>query len=409
MSRYSFPGDLVEVIQKRWRTTRDSVFKLPERQTLQTLLETCYHASLRTNEQRGTRCGIAYISPKLVQTGALRFRQPIVMNDAEIVRLSPAAKHRYTAIGCQHAGDGLEIWGLFDHGLGSIQQSIGDPPGFFYQLADYVLDCLTVTLEGPGDLAIAQGRTSLVRLRHGKTIFPNEEVLKCKENPLGRYFYQLVNRFPHNSSGGKHLAFPDESAGQQTLLGIYTTSILAVLSRIRAGRHGGSMVISRQPFRNEMAQISYSISDQTSLLDEMLAYRNIDNQLGAPEHLNGTNEWDRIQAQKELLGASRRLIRGISRISQLAAVDGAVLLDEYLRIQGFGVKFPLLLAPGEKIFNETRQAEYLCDQWGLRHQSIFSICQQHEDAVGFIVSQDGGVKAVIAESGKLHLWDRLLD
>ena len=35
-----------------------------------------------------------------------------------------------------------------------------------------------------------------------------------------------------------------------------------------------------------------------------------------------------------------------------------------------------------------------CYEWGLLHQSVFSVCQVCEEAVGLIVSQDGSIKAV---------------
>jgi DNA integrity scanning protein DisA with diadenylate cyclase activity len=103
------------------------------------------------------------------------------------------------------------------------------------------------------------------------------------------------------------------------------------------------------------------------------------------------------------------LIRGINRISLLAAVDGAVLLDDHLRIQGFGVRFPVLLPPRATVLNALTDSEYLCDQWGLRHQSVFSVCQKCEQAIGLIVSQDGEVKAVKADGGRLFFWDGILD
>ena len=93
----------------------------------------------------------------------------------------------------------------------------------------------------------------------------------------------------------------------------------------------------------------------------------------------------------------------------LAAVDGAVLLDNHLRIQGFGVRFPVLLPPGSTIVDADAGLEYACDRWGLRHQSVFSLCQRCDQAVGLIVSQDGGVKAVKSVEGRLLLWDRVVD
>ena len=53
--------------------------------------------------------------------------------------------------------------------------------------------------------------------------------------------------------------------------------------------------------------------------------------------------------------------------------------------------------------------EYSRDHWGLRHQSVFSVCLKCEQAIGLIVSQDGEVKAVKAAEGRLLFWDGILD
>jgi hypothetical protein len=72
-------------------------------------------------------------------------------------------------------------------------------------------------------------------------------------------------------------------------------------------------------------------------------------------------------------------------------------------------RIPVLLPPGTAVVDANSGLEYASDQWGLRHQSVFSLCQRCEQAVGLIVSQDGGVKAVKSVAGRLHFWDGVLD
>jgi hypothetical protein len=194
------------------------------------------------------------------------------------------------------------------------------------------------------------------------------------------------------------------------LLNIYTTSILAILERIRLTQHGGSVVISRVPFNEQLAHVTYNVSEHAGLAGEIIAYKTLDDLLREPHSgFDAAAELKRCRARLELHRTSRQLIRGISRISLLAAVDGAVLLDDHLRIQGFGVRFPVLLPPGTTVLDALTGSEYLCDQWGLRHQSVFSVCHKCEQAIGLIVSQDGEVKAVKADDGQLFFWDGILD
>ena len=62
MTEYAFPKDLLSGIRTRWQSAADPQFELPEDRLLQQLLETCYHASLRTSEQRAVHCVVGYIT-----------------------------------------------------------------------------------------------------------------------------------------------------------------------------------------------------------------------------------------------------------------------------------------------------------------------------------------------------------
>lgn len=410
MTEYAFPRDLPDAIKTRWQTAADHQFELPEDRILQKLLETCYHASFRTSEQRVVQCVVAYASFADIPAGALRLSRPVVLTDTELVRLSPVIQHRQTVIGCEQMDGWLRIWGFFDYGFAWVQQSAGDPPAVPIQLADFPPDCLTITIEGPGALTISQGRTGLVRLRDGRVIFPREDLFHSVQNPLGRFFRQLIDDLLKSTQRRDLSAAAEESVGQRTLLNIYTTSILAILERIHLTHHGGSVVISRTPFNEQLAHVTYTVSEHAGLAGEIIAYKTLDDLLREPRSdFDAAAQLQRCRVELELRRTSRKLIQGISQIGLLAAADGAVLLDGHLRIQGFGVRFPVLLPPGTTVLDALAGSEYLYDHWGLRHQSVFSVCQKCEQAIGLIVSQDGAVKAVKADGGRLMFWDGILD
>ena len=149
MTEYDFPRDLLEAIKTRWQTAAEQQFKLPEDRILHRLLETCYHASFRTSEQRVVQCVVAYASSADIPEGALRLSRPVVLTDSELVRLSPVTQHRQTVIGCEQMDGWLRIWGFFDYGHAWVQHSARDPPAVPVQLADFPPDCLAITIEAP--------------------------------------------------------------------------------------------------------------------------------------------------------------------------------------------------------------------------------------------------------------------
>ena len=410
MTDYAFPRDLLDGTQARWQSPADQQFELPTDRILQEMLETCYHASFRTSEQRMVQCVVAYASIAEIPEGVLRLENPVVLTDSELVRLSPVTQHRQTVIGCEQVGGSLLLWGFFEYGHAWVQHSAGDPPAVPIQLADFPPDCLTVTIEGPGALTISQGRTCLVRLRDGRVIFPREDLFQSVKNPLGRFFRQLIDDLPRSEPHLYRSAAEKGSTGQRTLLNIYTNSILAILERVRSTRHGGTVVITRVPLAGRLAHVTYKVSDHVGLATEIAAYKSLDDLLREPRtQFNSDAELERCHVELELHRSSQQLIQGISRIGRLAAADGAVLLSGHLQVQGFGVRFPVLLPPGTTVLHALTGSEYLCDQWGLRHQSVFSVCQKCEQAIGLIVSQDGEVKAVKADNGRLMFWDGILD
>jgi hypothetical protein len=412
MVEYAFPRDLLDGIKTRWDSApARQAFKLPDDHTLRRLLETCYHASLRTTEHRRVRCVVAYASAARVpQESLLLLERPVPLTDDEVVRLAPVTDIHRTLLGCDRIDGRLQIWGLFEHGHAWVQHSAGDPSDAPVEEADLPPDCLTVTIEQPGALSVSRGSRGLVRLREGRVIVPQQNPLRDEDGPLGRFFRQLVDDLRDSAPYRGRLG-PDGGDERAALLSVYTTSVTAILERIRLRREGGSLVIARSPLDAALAHVTYTVAKPTGLAGEVVSYHEaLRNLLRVPQPgPDAAGELGRCRAEAALRLASQRLIRGINQVSLLAGVDGAVLLDGRLRTQGFGVRFPVLLPAGATILDAATGDEHPCDQWGLRHQSVYSVCQQSEQAVGLLVSQDGGVKAVKSVAGRLHLWDGILN
>lgn len=411
MSKYFFPKDLLVGIKSRWNAVpAQQEFELPDDEMLQRLLETCYHASFRTAEHRPVHCVVAYAPIAQVPAEPLLLLQhPVVLTDDQIVRLAPVADIRRTLIGCDYIGGRLQIWGLFEHGHALVDYFAGDPSDAPIEGTDVPPECLTITVEQPGALSVSRGRRGLVRLRDGRIIVPQENPMRSMEAPLGRYFRQLVDDLRHSPPYRDRAL--EESADDRSLLGIYTTSVAAILERIRRRREGGSIVITRSPLDSTLAQITYTVAEHTGLTGDIVNYYEaLGNRLRTTRARSDVvGELDKCRAEAVLRQSSQQLFQRMNQISLLASVDGAVLLDGHLRIQGFGVSFTVMLPIGTTIFDSATGIEHACDRWGLRHQSVFSVCQKCEQAVGLIVSQDGGVKAVKSDEGRLYLWNGILD
>lgn len=411
MAEYAFPAQLLEKLHAHWGPPHSSTSSvLPDDPTLLRILETCYHASLRTAELRATRCVLAYASTdSLANRSLLRFEHPVTLTDSELVRLAPVTELHRTLIGCHRFDGTLKIWGLFEHGHAWLGETVDSISGTPVREEDLPHDCLTITIEAPGALSVACGEKEVVRLRDGKIIAPHKHPLRQMHEPLGTFFETLVNDL-QEPNAGQGISSTLKVEWEQ-LLDTYMMAIASILERIRSERHGGSVVISASPLNGMIAYRTYTVIGDAALTDDILkhcrALRSLQAASNAPT--DPSSEVERLRAEAAVRQTSKSLIRGVSRVSLLAAIDGAVLLDGRLRIEGFGVRFPVLLPPDTTILDALAGIEYPCDEWGLRHQSVFSVCQKCDEAVGFVISQDGSVKAVKSVQGRLHFWDGILD
>lgn len=405
MTANAFPAQLLEELHHHWGPSQSSKSSiLPDDPTLLQILEICYHASLRTAELRTTRCVLAYVSTNsLADESLLQFENPAILTVSELVRLAPVAELHRTLIGCHHFGGMLKIWGLFEQGHAWLDERMDSVSGAPARGANLPHNCLTITIEAPGALSVTCGENEVVRLRDGKIIAPHKHPLRQMDEPLGAFFKMLVDGL-QKSDAGRGVSNLGRLEWER-VLDIYVMTIASILEHIRLEQHGGSVVISASPLNDKFAYRTYNVIGHSALAEIVLDYCRA---FGDLQEVSN-NEVERFRAEAVVRQTSQSLIRGVARVSLLAAIDGAVLLDGMLRIQGFGVRFPVLLPPGTTIIDGLMRSEYLCDEWGLRHQSVFSVCQKCEEAVGFVISQDGNVKAVKCVEGRLHFWDGILD
>jgi hypothetical protein len=118
-------------------------------------------------------------------------------------------------------------------------------------------------------------------------------------------------------------------------------------------------------------------------------------------------EIERLSSEEEEIEES--LTDCARLIASLSGVDGALVLTDRFRVLGFGGEViaasPTLRAV--KIAGDCRAKncrDISIEGYGTRHRSAFRFCSSFEDAVAFIVSQDGGVKATKRHGPDVILW-----
>ena len=100
-------------------------------------------------------------------------------------------------------------------------------------------------------------------------------------------------------------------------------------------------------------------------------------------------------------------------ISSLSCVDGLILATPDLAIKGFGVEIrtrkevdAVYLSPRPHARPQTlRKSDP--NHYGTRHRSMMRYCAANSRAIGFVISQDGEIRAVAKVGNRLVMWENL--
>src|SRR5205823_5448760 len=91
--------------------------------------------------------------------------------------------------------------------------------------------------------------------------------------------------------------------------------------------------------------------------------------------------------------------------ASLTSVDGAVVITDHFRVLGFGGEVTAVSPSLASVtLADNRPHTIPIDSFGTRHRSAFRFCSSFEGSVAFVVSSDGGAKAVKRVGSEVLLW-----
>ena len=100
-------------------------------------------------------------------------------------------------------------------------------------------------------------------------------------------------------------------------------------------------------------------------------------------------------------------------MSLLTRVDGLVLMRPGLEVRGFGVEITTKVDPKELYIAagpfaaESGLRLRSIEDFGTRHRSMMRYCAKYDGSIGFVISQDGHVRAITRVGKKLVMWENL--
>ena len=341
-------------------------------------------------------------------------------DETELRKLSPAVDFSRSLIGVTlNAERQWQIWGIVHSGPRWLQAYRGGrqiPPAF--------PDVPVILVTGPGRLAMLRGMKTLATLVEGRIITPDINVFEA--GWIREYFSGLrteMLEYLAASHGGRQ-KWPNRL--DPNLLGIMGKhATMRIISTMRESRQGGTLLylphdrLEEFTAKNPFITIKYQFrEDETRqrLVKLMLQTLQILTESSSHETDPGKKlGWQEYVASDSgpLSLFEEAIFEAAHQMADFAAVDGAVVLTNRSRMLGFG---GMIKGDFDQVDTVARALDAEGDQLvaeptenvGTRHRSVYSLCHRIPEALGIVISQDGNVRFIKRNNGRVTYWEQAI-
>ncbi len=433
---HAYHEDLARFVRDRWDTAATgsgadvgvAPAALPPPPLLEELLSICYQVSLLREEERPVQVRLMLAAPGLFPEAEVPppglhrqvFSQVRPCNETELRKLSPAVDFSRSLIGVTPNADGAwQIWGIVHSGPRWLQAYRGGrqvPPAF--------PDVPVILVTGPGRLAMLRGMETLATLVEGRIITPDINVFEA--GWIREYFSglrtEMLEYLAASHGGGQkwHNRLDPNLLG---ILGKHAT--MRIISTIRESRQGGTLLylphhrLEEFTAKNPFISIKYQFrEDETRQRLVKLILQTLQILTESPSHETAPGEklgWQEYVASSSgpLSLFEEAIFEVAHQLADFAAVDGAVVLTNRSRMLGFGGmikgEFDQVDTVARALDTEGEQlAEEPTENVGTRHRSVYSLCHRIPEALGIVISQDGNVRFIKRNNGRVIYWEQAI-
>ena len=419
-------ADLAATVRRHLLTKKAASLRLT---TLTRFFESIYLTSLKTEEGRPLRVRIALVDPNnrdpdfppaprpsRWQFVELKNRLPLTVSN--LAKLAAAADPWSCCLAAYFdASERFFIWGMVDQTVHFSTMLVRERESGYAQPGLF-----NVITSGPADITVYRGWGFVARLaqdrlvRRQNNVFWSGPISDRLSPGIERYIQTVLTPFPKEEWEDSRPGYLPYTAE------LWISTLCRVLISIQRYGHGGALLITRSDSdldvkypldysRLPKALINLGVSRLRArrahfeILSEYIKKRrgDVPRNWYFEQTISESREED---LQDEVTGCVRF-------ISSLSCVDGLILAGSDLSVRGFGVEIQLkkevkslylASSPTPKPKSLTRiQSNY----YGTRHRSMMRYCMDHPDSVGFVVSQDGEIRAIAKVGRRIMMWENL--
>ncbi|HJV66148.1 MAG TPA: hypothetical protein VJ550_10475 [Geomonas sp.] len=425
-SRNKSPKNLAEAVCAELRKRH---LPFPDEKIIIELFETIYYSSLKTEESEPVKFHMVFMDPSVPDVKPPRnarkdrwsfipFAEPIRFTVSNLVKIAKSSELRTTSFVAWPDKEGsLLIWGLVDQQnlfhkfLNRSAEIKPDRPGLFQ-----------ASVEGIGVIEVYMRFEKVAELRINELIRNSLDIFR--EGPVRQLLAPGIDA--HLNSVRAHLAddmfFADGSMDE-----LHTQQWLSVLCRIllriQKIKKGGAILITPTvdtPDLNIKYRINYSRL-RTSLTTNAVTKIKSEYLENVLLELSETKDRDipsqqyfQLRKFEKELRANKNEIDGVIWfVAILTRVDGLVVMDRNLDVQGYGVEIMTSQEPSDlylatdRMATTAKQKPASYTHFGTRHRSMMRYCFQHPGSIGFVISQDGEVRVITKVGERLMVWENI--
>jgi hypothetical protein len=404
---------------------------IPKKEIIEDLFSNLFYTSMKTEEGQFIKVSVTFIDPEDPDPtppenisndrwSTIPFEKKIPLNVKNLTKLSKAVDPWSSALAVYYdENDELIIWGMIDQAihyqsyLNHERKSGADQPGFF-QVSITSIGCLTVMIDY--ELLATLKYDSIIKnytdiFKYGPVSDLIDNYNLPKKETIGKF--TLAN---FNSDRLEYWIDQPKS--------LWVKTLSRILIKVQNYQHGGAILIPIDSSKelNIKHKINYKrLKESMYRLIEIGIEKTFYSDEGWEKYIEPDEENmpvkiylnemvatnDEIETDEELKGAIRF-------VSSLSCVDGLIVMSSELDVLGFGTVITTQKPPSKvyvsktgKISAKTRLSEYAADHFGTRHRSMFAYCYHNPGSLGFIVSQDGDIRAVLKLGTKLIMWENI--
>lgn len=421
---HAYPADLVDDITARWGGGADM---LPDRQILESLISTCYQASLLREEERVVdfrlivRDSSLFAAEEGTPEGLHRliFTQPRPFNEYELQRLSPAVDFYRSLIGVRvDRVEGLQMWGIVHSGPRWMQSVFGGR-----KIAVPLPQSLVVHVTGPGRISVYKGSELIAALNHGIITPTPHNVFDSKW--LRQSFVEVrEDLYRRHQAARERATAPWAVLAPDFVRVLIQQVVKRIISSIRNSHHGGTLIFLPEEQAtamccdNQYMTIKYQFVEEeprqrlrTLILGIMNAFAEAS---GDPSDPARPVSWDDYVVCKNdvLVQLDEALFDVAHLIAGFASIDGAVVISKRHELLGFGAVISGDIDKVEAVANAldaegVRRIIVRSEGVGTRHRAAYRLCHDLHDAIVIVISHDGNARIVAWRDGMVTFWDQV--